>query len=53
MECFNCHNIGHMAHDFNLTWVPQQAKAMSTKLEKKVAQVWTHGEGSKLDPEVS
>jgi len=39
MECFNCHKIGHMAHDCNLTWVPKQAKTMTTKAKKKVTQV--------------
>ena len=40
IECFNCHNTGHMARDCNLTWIPKQAKTMTTKLEKKVTQVW-------------
>jgi len=35
MECFNFHNIGHMAHDCNLTWVPTQARTMKTKPEKQ------------------
>ena len=37
IECFNFHNIGHMAHDCNLTWAPAQARTMP---EKKVTKVW-------------
>lgn len=40
MECFNCHNIGHTTRDCNLTWVPTQARTMTTKPEKKVTQLW-------------
>ena len=40
MECFNFHNIGHMTHDYNLTWVPAQARIMKTKPEKKFMQIW-------------
>ena len=40
IECFSCHNFGHMARDCNLTWVPKEAKIMTTNLEKKVTQVW-------------
>ena len=40
IECFNFHNIGHMACDWNQTWVPKQAKTMTTKPEKKVTPVW-------------
>lgn len=40
MECLNFHKIGHIDHDCNLTWVPKQAKAITSKLEKKVTQVW-------------
>lgn len=40
MECFKCNNIGHMDRDCNMTWVPNQAKNMNTKKERKVTQVW-------------
>ena len=31
MKYFNFHNIRHMSRDGNLTWVPEQAKTMTTK----------------------
>ena len=37
IECFKCHNIGHMACNCNLIWAPTQARTMP---EKKVTQVW-------------
>ena len=37
VECFKCHNVGHMACDCNLTWALTQAKTMQ---KKKVIQVW-------------
>jgi len=37
IECFQCHNIGYMAHDCNLIWAPTQARTMP---EEKVTQVW-------------
>jgi len=37
IECFKCHNIGHMACDCNLTWAPTQDRTIP---EKKVTQVW-------------
>ena len=37
IEFFQCHNIGHMACDCNLTWAPTQARTMR---ENKVTQVW-------------
>ena len=41
IECFKCHNIGHMAHDCNLTWALTQARTMQ---KKKVTQVWRRKE---------
>ena len=41
VECFKCHNIGHMAHDCNLTWALTQARTMQ---KKKVTQVWRRKE---------
>ena len=37
VECFKCHNIGHMARDCNLNWALTQARTMQNK---KVTQVW-------------
>ena len=37
VECFKCHNIGHMARDCNLTWALTQARTMQ---KEKVTQVW-------------
>ena len=37
IQFFKCHNIGHMAHDCNLTWAPTQARIVP---DKKVTQVW-------------
>ena len=53
IECFNFHNIGHMARDFNLTWAPAQARTMP---EKKVTQVWRRkqiGSESLLDTQAN
>ena len=41
VECFKCHNIGHMARDCNLTWALTQARTMQ---KKKVTQVWRRKE---------
>ena len=41
IECFKCHNIGHMARDCNLTWALTQARTMQ---KKKVTQVWRRKE---------
>ena len=37
IECFECHNIGHMARDCNVTWAPTQGRNMP---EKKVTLIW-------------
>ena len=37
VECFKCHNIGHMARDCNLTWALTQTSNMQ---KKKVSQLW-------------
>lgn len=37
IDCFNCHKIGHMASDCNLTWGPTEARTMP---KKKFTQVW-------------
>ena len=47
VECFKCHNIGHMAHDCNLTWALTQARTMQ---KKKVTQIWRRTEIQSKSP---
>ena len=47
VECFKCHNNGHMARDCNLKWAPMQARPMQ---KKKVTQVWRKKEIQRESP---